>query len=51
MNECPFCGSDLQSRPGTRPTRQDGQPGAKSTENELVSCPDCDEVIDGFSAH
>jgi len=51
MLECPFCGSDLDSQPGTRETRQGDPVGGKSTEKELVSCPDCDEVIDGFTAH
>jgi hypothetical protein len=51
MQECPFCGSDLQRRPRTLETRQGNPIGGKSTADALITCPDCDEVIDGFSAH
>lgn len=51
MYECPYCGSDLNGSTRQRETRGQGEPGRKSTAAELVSCPDCDGVIDGFSAH
>ena len=51
MEECPYCHFDL-SRGGNSLTTRSGDPiGAKSTGTELVSCPDCDGVIDGFTAH
>ena len=51
MNQCPYCSSDLR-RLGTRQTTRSGDPiGNKSTGTELVSCPDCGGVIDGFTAH
>jgi DNA-directed RNA polymerase subunit RPC12/RpoP len=51
MIECPHCGSDL-NRPTSSQTLRNGDPlGDKSTGSELVSCPDCDSVIDGFTAH
>jgi len=51
MNECPYCGSELNGAVRREPKRS-GQPaGQKSTTAELVSCPECDEVIDGFTAH
>lgn len=51
MYECPYCHSDL-SRPASRQTnRTDAIPGSKTTGAELVNCPDCGRVIDGFSAH
>jgi hypothetical protein len=34
-----------------RETRSGDPLGPKSPESALVSCPDCDEVIDGFAAH
>lgn len=36
---------------GVRETRAGDPIGSKSTNAALVSCPDCDEVIDGFTAH
>lgn len=51
MYECPYCGSEL-NRPTRRvPSRTPAGPGRKSTGNELVTCPDCSGVIDGFSFH
>ncbi|WP_435178086.1 hypothetical protein [Halorussus sp. AFM4] len=51
MIECPHCGSDLNRRTNSRQRRSGDPLGGKSTGSELVSCPDCDEVIDGFTAH
>lgn len=51
MQECPFCGSDLMGTAPIRETRGGDPLGSKSTGDALVSCPDCDEVIDGFTAH
>lgn len=51
MLECPYCGSNLNGSTHQQESRGRGAPGRKSTGNELVSCPDCDGVIDGFSAH
>jgi len=56
MNECPYCGSELRGSAGERRTRTSGarkrgSPGGKNTEASLVSCPDCDGVIDGYSPH
>lgn len=51
MLECPYCSSDLDRRGSYQTTRSTGTLGRKSTGSELVSCPDCDNVIDGFSAH
>lgn len=51
MQECPFCGSDLIGDTGVQQTRGGDPLGSKSTGSDLVSCPDCDEVIDGFTAH
>ncbi len=51
MQECPYCNSDLR-RGGQSQTTRTGDPtGHKSTGTELVSCPDCGNVIDGFTAH
>ena len=51
MNDCPYCGFEL-NRPTHRvESRTNAGPGAKSTGAELINCPDCGEVIDGFSAH
>lgn len=50
-HECPLCGSEIQD-PVARETNTAGSPmGPKSPDVELVVCPDCDEVIDGFCAH
>lgn len=51
MQECPFCGSDLIGSASIHETRGGDPLGSKSTGDALVSCPDCDEVIDGFVAH
>lgn len=51
MQECPYCDSDLQGSTKVTIERGDSGPGQKSVGSELVACPDCDEVIDGFSAH
>jgi len=51
MNECPHCGFALDRKARFQDQRGDGAVGNKSTASEIVSCPDCDGVIDGFSAH
>lgn len=56
MYECPYCGSDLRGSGGVEKTRANGEqsagrPGGKNTAAALVSCPDCDGVIDGYSPH
>lgn len=56
MNECPYCSSELKGIGGVSRTREgssnDGAaPGGKNTGAELVSCPDCGEVIDGYTPH
>ncbi len=51
MEECPYCGSELNGAVQRTPIRAGPSAGHKSTEAELVSCPDCDEVIDGFTPH
>ncbi|MFC6730088.1 hypothetical protein ACFQDG_15670 [Natronoarchaeum mannanilyticum] len=51
MQTCPYCDSDLMGTASRRRTRGDATPGRKSTGPELVSCPDCGEVIDGFTPH
>jgi len=51
MQECPYCGSDLHGRAGIQETRGGNPLGRKSTGSELVSCPDCGGVIDGFASH
>jgi hypothetical protein len=51
MQECPYCGSDLMGSAAIHETRGGDPLGPKSPGNALVSCPDCDEVIDGFAAH
>jgi hypothetical protein len=51
MQECPYCGSNLNGPVGMNTKRNSPATGGKSTNSELVSCPDCDEVIDGFAAH
>lgn len=51
MQECPYCGSDLMGSSAIRESRGGDPLGSKSTGSSLVSCPDCDEVIDGFAAH
>ena len=51
MHDCPSCGFEL-NRPTRRvESRTNASPGGKSTGAELVTCPDCGAVIDGFSAH
>jgi hypothetical protein len=51
MQECPYCGSNLNGPVGRDTTRNGDATGGKSPSSELVSCPDCDEVIDGFTPH
>lgn len=51
MKECPYCGSELQGRASIQPRRSGTEVGRKSTGSELVSCPDCDGIIDGFTSH
>jgi len=56
MYECPYCGSELRGSGTVRQTRSSGagpagSSGAKDTGASLVSCPDCDGVIDGYSPH
>ena len=51
MYDCPNCGFEL-NRPTRRvESRTNAIPGGKSTGAELVACPDCGQIIDGFSAH
>lgn len=51
MQECPYCSSDLDG-PASIESKRGGNPiGRKSTGSELVSCPDCGGVIDGFTSH
>lgn len=51
MEECPYCGSDLNGRTNIQTTRAGDPLGGKSTGTEMISCPDCDGVIDGFTSH
>lgn len=56
MHECPYCGSDLRGSGTVQKTRSNGpskagRPGRKNTDAALVSCPDCDGVIGGYSPH
>jgi hypothetical protein len=51
MQECPYCGSDLMGSAAIHEKRGGDPLGPKSPGDALVSCPDCDEVIDGFAAH
>ncbi|MFC7046304.1 hypothetical protein ACFQH6_13595 [Halobacteriaceae archaeon GCM10025711] len=51
MEQCPYCGSDLIGSTNVQPRRPDGDLGSKTTGAELVTCPDCGNVIDGFTSH
>lgn len=51
MQECPYCSYNLNGLTRRKITRTNEDPGGKSTGNELVTCPDCDGVIDGFTSH
>lgn len=51
MQECPYCGSELNGSTTITTVRGGGPPGGKSTGSSFVSCPDCDGVIDGFATH
>lgn len=51
MDECPYCQFELNRPTHRRLSRGDATPGQKSHGQELVSCPDCGGIIDGFSAH
>jgi hypothetical protein len=52
LSSCPHCQSKLEDGGGARRAeRGDTGTGGKSTEQEIVSCPDCGRVIDGFSPH
>jgi len=51
MKECPYCGSALIGSTTVRTTRGGKPLGGKSTGTNLVSCPDCGGVIDGFASH
>jgi hypothetical protein len=51
MNECPCCAADLQRGTHRKENRTDGGSGGKSLGDELVACPECGGVIDGFTAH
>lgn len=51
LHECPLCGAEIEA-PVERKTDAAGSPmGPKSPNVELVVCPNCNEVIDGFRAH
>jgi uncharacterized protein with PIN domain len=51
MKECPYCGSELNGAVSREEKRSGPPAGHKSTSAQLVSCPDCDGVIDGFTPH
>jgi hypothetical protein len=51
MEECPNCGGDLSGPLRRESTDTRTSPGGKSPPSELVTCPDCNEVVDGFSPH
>jgi len=51
MEECPHCGFELNRATHRVVSRTNAAPGGKSTGTELVTCPECGAVIDGFSAH
>lgn len=51
MRSCPCCGASLQAPPQRERKRTDAEPGRKNTGHELIHCPDCERVIDGFTAH
>lgn len=51
MEECPYCAADLNGPTHRITNRTDADPGRKSPGQELVSCPNCGGVIDGFTAH
>ena len=51
MRRCPYCDSALTGPPQREQKRTNSEPGKKNTGAELIYCPDCGGVIDGFSAH
>jgi len=51
VSGCPHCGADLQRSTHRNQRRTDSGVGRKSLGHELVSCPECGGVVDGFSAH
>jgi len=51
MYDCPTCGFEM-NRPTRRVERRtNSSPGRKSTGVELVACPECGQIIDGFTPH
>lgn len=51
MNECPYCQFELNRPAHRRNNRTNATPGRKSSGQELVVCPDCGGIIDGFTDH
>ncbi|MFB6136017.1 MAG: hypothetical protein ABEJ04_04590 [Halobacteriaceae archaeon] len=51
MEDCPHCGSGLQGSVRMESTRNETEVGGKSRQTDLVTCPDCGQVIDGFTEH
>lgn len=51
MQDCYYCGHELNGPTARQTTRSNTNPGQKSTGMEIVTCPDCGRVIDGFSEH
>jgi hypothetical protein len=47
MQRCPHCGSDLTS--GMTPDRTGLETDGPATAARLVTCPDCEGPIDGYS--
>lgn len=51
MEDCYYCGHELNGPTARQTNRSNANPGHKSTGMEIVTCPDCGRVIDGFSDH
>ena len=51
MDACPYCQFELNGPANRQTRRNDVETGGKSTGDELVTCPNCGGVIDGFAAH
>lgn len=51
MQACPYCDAELNGPTHRFQNRATADPSASRSEQELVACPDCGGVIDGFSSH
>lgn len=51
MDNCPYCEATLNSPPTRERNRVNQKPGYRTTGIELIFCPECSRIIDGFTDH